>query len=113
MVTPVQSATLVCTAHRVHLSKTLFFPTIFLMFCISFSFCLVAAGFPFWARGCVFAQDPSGPSPPIHGCFKVTNDTEQMEVHGCTCQENGCNKELKEPSGKIQNKLDMAMNDIP
>ena len=72
------------------------------MFCISFSFCLVAAGFPFWARGCVFAQDPSGPSPPIHGCFKVTNDTEQMEVHGCTCQENGCNKELKEPSGKIQ-----------
>ena len=102
MVTPVQLATLVCIAHRAHLSQTLFFTTIFLMLCFSSSFYLVAAGFPFWARGCVFAQDPSGPSPPIHGCFKVANDTEQMEVHGCTCQENGCNKELKEPSGKIQ-----------
>ena len=102
MVTLVQSVTLVCIAHRVHVSQKIIFLYIILpMLCISSSFYLVAAGFPFWARGCVFAQDPSGPSPPIHGCFKVANDTEQMEVHGCTCQENGCNKELKEPSGKI------------
>ena len=25
-----------------------------------------------------------------------------MELQGCICQENGCNKELKEPSGILK-----------
>ena len=56
---------------------------------------VVTSGFPLWIRDCIFAKNPSGQT--YVGCHKIHNQT--MEMQGCMCQENGCNKELKEPSG--------------
>ena len=66
--------------------------------CQFFSVYVVANGFPLWVRGCIFAKYPSGQS--YLGCHKIRNQT--MEMQGCMCQENGCNKELKEPSGIVK-----------
>ena len=60
--------------------------------------CLVTSGFPLWIRDCIFAENPSGQT--YLGCHKIHNQT--MEMQGCMCQENGCNKELKEPSGIVK-----------
>ena len=62
---------------------------------VIFSAYIVRFGFPLWVRGCIFVENPSGQ--PYLGCHKMHNQT--MEIQGCVCQENGCNKELKEPSG--------------
>ena len=63
-----------------------------------FSAYVVRLGFPLWVRGCIFVENPSGQ--PYLGCHKIRNQT--MEMQGCMCQENGCNKELKEPSGIVK-----------
>ena len=59
---------------------------------------VVTSGFPLWIRDCIFAENPSGQT--YVGCHKIHNQT--MEMQGCMCQENGCNKELKEPSGIVK-----------
>lgn len=65
---------------------------------VNFYAYVVRLGFPLWVRGCIFVENPSGK--PYLGCHKIRNQT--MELQGCMCQENGCNKELKEPSGIVK-----------
>ena len=64
--------------------------------CQFFSAYVVRYGFTLWVRGCI--KNPSGQT--YLGCHKISNQT--MEMQGCMCQENGCNKELKEPSGILK-----------
>ena len=61
-----------------------------------FSAYVARYGFTLWVRGCI--KNPPGQT--YLGCHKIHNQT--MEMQGCMCQENGCNKELREPSGIVK-----------
>ena len=94
---PVPSLTLVCNFSVSCVSQSNLFinHNTFLKCGIFYFVYVVTSGFPLWVRGCMFAETPSGQT--YLGCHKIHNQT--MEMQGCMCQENGCNKELKEPSG--------------
>ena len=95
---PVQSPTLVCIFSVSCAGHSLINQNTFLK-CRIFHFVyVVTSGFPLWIRDCIFAENPSGQT--YVGCHKIHNQT--MEMQGCMCQENGCNKELKEPSGIVK-----------
>ena len=98
---PVPSPTLVCnfSVSCVTPNFLMFFSLHFLKYFFEMLFVyVVTSGFPLWIRDCIFAENPSGQT--YLGWHKIHNQT--MEMQGCMCQENGCNKELREPSGIVK-----------